>query len=55
MTRFLDEENTKILIERWLIDDPSLIINERVFVLEKMVRELLKKVKELEAHHMLYK
>ena len=42
MARELDEKETKILIERWLLDDKRLHLNERVYVLEKMVRKLLK-------------
>jgi hypothetical protein len=38
----LDKKEIKILTDRWLAGGKGLAINERVFILEKMVRKLIK-------------
>lgn len=42
MARELDEKEVKILMDRWIAGDKTLRINERVFVLDKLMRQLLK-------------
>ena len=42
MARELDKKETKILMNRWLADDKTLRLNERVYILEKLMRRLLK-------------
>ena len=42
MTKVLEKEDVAKLVARWRAGDKGLEINERVFVLEKMVRMLLR-------------
>jgi len=42
MAREIDKKEIKILMDRWMADDKTLVLNERVFILEKLMRRLLK-------------
>jgi hypothetical protein len=46
MARELDKKEIKILMDRWMAGDKGLKLNERVFILEKLVRNLVKAKKE---------
>lgn len=50
MTIYVDKNEAEELVDRWIRGaDHDMVINNRVFVLEKMVRKLLKEVEELRA------
>lgn len=42
MGRELDKKEIEILMARWMADDKTLKLNERVFILERLMRKLLK-------------
>jgi len=42
MAKELDKKEAKILMDRWLAGGKGLAVNERVFILEKLVRKLIK-------------
>ena len=42
MGRELDKQEIKIIMARWMAGDKTLKLNERVFILEKLMRRLLK-------------
>ena len=43
MGRELDKKEIEILMARWMANDKTLRLNERVFILEKLMRRLVKK------------
>lgn len=41
MSKILNKKESEELIQRWLDEDKTLDINERVFVIEKFLRNLI--------------
>jgi len=50
MAEEIDKKEVKALMDRWMARDKTLHINERVFILERLVRQLLKKGKARSDH-----
>jgi hypothetical protein len=44
MARELSKKEVKILMDKWIADDKTLRINERVFILDKLMRRVIKKI-----------